>query len=324
MRDVRPLVTVAQSVEIQTWAFRQLGLGLAWNSSNKWIDARFADIPLPTVGKVMTGGIEPDWLGIKFAGARNDSQRRVEVQLLTLFRAGSLQPVAVMEASYLGIMRTGAMAAVGTSNVARNDALTLGILGSGATARSALLAHSVLPRRFRKVYVHSRSRASAERFAREMHEQSGLEVDAVNSAEDVVRSSDVLVTATAAEAPAFKAEWVLPGTHINAIGSRREIDPALFEVARVIVDDPEIALTDGKTATAMKSGQVHRSIETTSLGDVLAGRADGRRSDDEITVLDSSGLAVQDIAMGLHVLEAAIERNVGLTYDLFSANHRSL
>ena len=97
--DVRPLVTVAQSVEIQTWAFRQLGLGLAWNSSNQWIDARFADIPLPTVGKVMTGGMEPDWLGSTPPALAITRNQEVEVQLLTLFRAGSLQPVAVMEAS---------------------------------------------------------------------------------------------------------------------------------------------------------------------------------------------------------------------------------
>ena len=312
MRQVKALLTMADCIGIQEEVFRQNGEGRAWNGPNAWV---FADPELmthPGTGKMMCGGIEPDWWGMKLLGTRDGGpDDRNRMQLLALFKAETLLPVAVMEANYLGHVRTGAGAAIASKYLARPDARTIGVLGAGATARFALLAHHAIGWPVEQVYVYSRSPRNREAYMREMSEQTGYPITALDDPEPVVRKAEILITGTASTKPAFEAGWVRPGTHVNAMGQRQEIDPQLFLRARNVADEIPIATTDGKLSVAIALGVIGPEAAHAGLGEVVAGRKPGRESDDQITLFDSSGLAVQDIAAGVHVWKLATERGIG-------------
>jgi alanine dehydrogenase len=312
MRDVKSLLTMADCIPIQEEVFRRNGEGTAWNGPNAWV---FADPQLmthPGTGKMMCGGVEPDWWGMKLLGTREGGpDDRNRMQLLALFRAETLLPVAVMEANYLGHVRTGAGAAIATKYLARRDARTIGVLGAGATARFALLAHHALGWPVEKVYIYSRSPENRQAYVEEMGAQTGFSIEALDGPEEVVRRAEILITGTGSPAPALKADWVQPGTHVNAMGQRQEIDPQLFLRARNIADEIPIATTDGKLSVAIRLGVITPEAAHAGLGEVVAGIKPGRESDDQITLFDSSGLTVQDIATGVHVWERAKEHGVG-------------
>lgn len=312
MRDVKALLTMADCVPIQEEVFAQNGRGEAWNGPNAWVYANPAVMTHPGTGKMMCGGIEPDWWGMKLLGTRDGgADDRDRMQLLALFRAETLLPVAVIEANYLGHVRTGAGAAIASRYLARRDAHVVGVLGAGATARFALLAHHAMGWPVERVYVYSRSPENRQQYAEDMHAQTGFPIEVLDDPEDVVRRAEILITGTASTKPAFDADWVQPGTHVNAMGQRQEIDPRLFTRARNVADEIPIATTDGKLSVAIGLGVITPEAAHAGLGEVVAGVKPGRTDPDEITVFDSSGLTIQDIATGVHVWRRAQDAGVG-------------
>lgn len=311
MRQVKELLTMDDCIPIQEEVFAKNGRGEAWNGENAWIYPN-PQMTFPGTGKMMSGGIEPDWWGMKLLGTRaGDPDDRNRMQLLALFRAETLLPVAVMEANYLGHIRTGAGAAVATKYLARRDARTIGVLGTGATARFALLAHRSIDWPVERVLVYSRSAERRRAYVEEMGAATGYAIEALEAPEPVVRSAEILITGTASSQPAFEDVWVQPGTHVNAMGQRQEIDPKLFLRARNVCDEVPIGTADGKLSVGIAAGVITAEHAHAGLGEVVAGVKPGRSSDDEITLFDSSGLTIQDIAAGVHVLRLAQERGIG-------------
>jgi ornithine cyclodeaminase/alanine dehydrogenase-like protein (mu-crystallin family) len=129
-----------------------------------------------------------------------------------------------MEWSYMGIVRTGAGGAVATKYLARKDARSIGVIGTGAIARYGLLAHSAMQWPIDKVFVYSRSPQLRNNFAAEMSSRIGSKVVAVDDPEPVVRESEILITGTSSHDCVLKSEWVRPGTYINGLGRETEID----------------------------------------------------------------------------------------------------
>jgi alanine dehydrogenase len=317
MRDVKELLSMEDSLRIQEHVFAENGHGRAWNGGNTWIHPEDQPMTYPGTGKMMCGGIEPDWWGMKLLGTRDgDPDGRNRMQVLLLFKAETLLPVAMIEANYLGHMRTGAGAAIATKYLAREDARRVGVLGTGATARFALLAHHAMGRPIDVVQVYSRSEERRAAYVEEMGEQTGYAIEALSDPEEVVRGAEILITGTASHSPALEVDWVQPGTHINAMGQRQEIPGELFLKARNIGDEAKIATADGKMSVAIADGIITAEHAHGGLGEVVAGLKPGRTSDDEITVFDSSGLTVQDIAVGVHVWELARERGRGSAVEL--------
>lgn len=311
-RDVKQLLSMADCIRVQEDVFRLNGLGKATNAENAWSYADAATMAFPATGKMMSGRIEPDWWGMKVYGAREGRpDERARMQVLLIFRSETLLPAALLEANYLGHVRTGAGAAVASNYLAREDSATLSILGSGATARFATLAHSAAGWKFERVLVYSRSSDGRQIFADQVGRDSGYDIEPVAEVEKLVRQADILITGTASTTPAFDAEWVRPGTHVNAMGQRQEVPPDLFLRARNIADEVPIAVSDGKLSTGIKAGVITADHAHAGLGDVIAGASAGRQSDDQITLFDSSGLCVQDIAAAVHVLEQAEQRDMG-------------
>lgn len=318
MRDVKDLLEMGRCIELQEEVFAQNGAGTAWNGENAWIYPDPEVMRHPGTGKMMAGAIEPDWWGMKVLGVgEGDPDNRARMQVLCLFRAETLTPVAVLEANYLGHIRTGAGAAVASRHLARPESRQVGVLGTGATARFALIAHAAMGWPVERVQVYSRSEERRIEYAKELTELTGYEIEPVADPETVVRGAEILISGTASHEPAFDADWVAPGTHVNAMGQRQEVPPELFGRSRNIGDEVAIAVADGKLSVAIGLGAITEADAHGSLGEVIIGKVDGRTSADDITLFDSSGLCVQDIAAGVHVWERARELGRGVAADLF-------
>jgi ornithine cyclodeaminase/alanine dehydrogenase-like protein (mu-crystallin family) len=204
--------------------------------------------------------------------------------VILLFRPETGEPLAFMDGRLITEMRTGAVSAVATRLLAREDASVLAILGSGVQARSHLEALRLV-RQFREVRVWSPHNAAA--FA-EHHR-----VTAAATPEAAVRGADVVVVATSARTPVLRGEWLAPGTHVNAVGAVRpewrELDDEVLSRASLYVESRE--------AARQESGDVMAAVEITAeLGEVLAGARPGPRPGSDITLFKSVGVAVEDVA----------------------------
>lgn len=204
--------------------------------------------------------------------------------MILLFRPETGEPLATMDGRLITEMRTAAVSAVATQLLARPEASVLAILGSGVQARSHLEALRLV-REFRDVRVWS------PRNARAFADRSG--VRATTSAEEAVRGADVVVVATTSMTPVLLGKWLSPGAHVNAVGAPRptwrELDDDTLAKARIYVESREAASRESGDVIA--AGQVFAEI-----GEVVAGAQPGRRSEDEITLFKSVGVAVEDIA----------------------------
>jgi alanine dehydrogenase len=204
------------------------------------------------------------------------------------------KPTAILNATRLTDIRTGAAGAIATKYLAREGEISLGLVGSGRQAETQLEAIATV-RPIREVRVWSRTRENAEELAAR-YPQYGARAASLEEACDC----DVICTTTPSREPLVKREWIRNGTHINAIGAdapgKEELDPAILKRARVFVDDFEQATHSGEINVPIKKGLFDRSRIAGTIGDVVCEHA-GRRSPDEITVFDSTGLAIQDLAI---------------------------
>jgi ornithine cyclodeaminase/alanine dehydrogenase-like protein (mu-crystallin family) len=251
-------------------------------------------------------------MGLKAYAVSQNAQPRFHVHLSD---ADTGELLAIIEASRLGQVRTGAASGVATRHMARKDAYTVGIIGSGYQAQTQLEAICRV-REIRAARVFSRTPEHRERFASEMSVRLGIAVTAADSAEVCVRGSDIVVTVTSSSTPVLSGEWLSPGAHVNAAGAnhwlRRELDDGAVRRANVVVaDDVEQArLECGDLIYPIERG-ILRWEQVHSLSDVIAGRAMGRANEGDITLFESQGLALEDIAVGIRVYRLARERGIG-------------
>lgn len=317
MGQVRDLVTMDDCIRLQEDVFRLNAAGRAWEGTSAWTLPDAAAMAHPRAAKTMVGGIEPNWWGVKMIGfSAGTPQTRRRMQVLALFHTESLRPAALIEANYLGYLRTGAASAVATRHLARPQARTLGVLGTGAVARFALDAHVALGHPFERVLLYSPSAERREGYAREVRARHSLAVETADTVDDVVRRAEVLISGTAATQPAFDARLLQAGTHVNALGHREELEHRIFGLARTIADDRAAAAGNGKLSSAIRAGAATADAIAATLGEVVAGDRVGRTSERDVTLFDSSGVTFQDVAVGVHVWRLARERGIGDRVEL--------
>lgn len=223
--------------------------------------------------------------------------------------------LALVDATSITATRTAAVSAVATEVLARPDATRLAILGAGAQARSHLEAMRCV-RPIAHVNVWSRTRAHAERFAREAGEAAGVRVEVCATVETAVRNADIICATTAAHTPVVDAGWVPRGAHINAVGSgtssHRELASEVVRDARVYVDRLDSAMNEaGDIVLAIADGMITAQHVVGEIGAVLVGRVEGRRSVDEITLFKSVGLGAEDVAAASAIYRACLARGDG-------------
>ena len=231
-----------------------------------------------------------------------------------LFDRETGRPLALMEANWLGQIRTGAASAVATDLMALPDASTMGIVGSGFQARSQLDAVARV-RKLEEVRVWSRSAEKRRHFAVEMSERTGLNVRVVETAEEAVRDAAIVTTATFAKDPVLEADWVSAGAHVNAMGSnnpqRRELPEALLRrAAAIAVDSLEQSRIEAGDLLLAFGENDWQSPKLVELAGIVRDGL-GSRSPSDVTIFKSNGLAVEDVAVAAFVYEGALRRSLG-------------
>jgi alanine dehydrogenase len=225
---------------------------------------------------------------------------------------------ADLDGTHITDYRTGAAGGVAARYLARPDATRLGLIGAGAQARTQVAAiFKVRP--IQEIVVFDRHQEHAQAFAAEVAAALGVKVRATSTAAEAVTGQDIVVTTTPSRTPVVAREWVSPGTHINAIGAdaagKQELDPAILIAATVVVDDWAQASHSGEINVALARGELTPEQVYGSLGDIVAGKKPGRVAPEEITVFDSTGLIIQDLALGLAVYQRAKEKGLGEEKD---------
>jgi ornithine cyclodeaminase/alanine dehydrogenase-like protein (mu-crystallin family) len=235
--------------------------------------------------------------------------------LVPLYRGDSGDLVALIEADTMGCLRTGAASGVATKYMARPDAKRAAIIGSGHQAPTQLEAIARV-RRLERACVYSRDPERRRAFAVKMSAQLSLPVEPMASAEEAVRSADIVAAITTAKAPVVEGAWLQPGTHVNAAGAsyphRREVDDAVVaRAARIAVDSREQAQMEAGDLLIPFKDNPTRWEEVRELSEIVAGTAPGRGSAEEITLFKSIGVALEDVAVAARVYERARAEGIG-------------
>ena len=267
---------------------------------------------------------DPPALGAKLVtvcGANAARGLPTHLATILLMEPATGELLAVLDGRYITEARTAAVSAAATRALARDDASTLAILGSGVQARSHLEALALV-RPLLEVRVWSPTPAHRERFVQESGDlvesasRRTLRVVAADSAERAVEGADLIVTATASAEPVLRGEWVAPGAHICAVGAcrpnMRELDTALVTRSTVFVDSRAGALAEaGDIVIPIEEGHYTAERLAGELGELFAGAVPGRRSRDEVTVFESLGMAIEDVAAADLVYKRAAEVGLG-------------
>lgn len=229
-------------------------------------------------------------------------------------------PIAIMDGTYITALRTGAAGAVAARYLSRENARRIAFVGCGAQAETQLLM-TLKVRNLEEVVAYDIDNGRRDRFCDYASKQYGLKIVGENRLEDVY-TADIITTTTPVHEPILKGDAVRPGTHINAIGAdapgKQELDPAILLKAKVVIDDWEQASHSGEINVPVEKGLLTREHIHAELGEIVAGLKPGRESDDEITVFDSTGLAIQDIASAMTVYRRAVENSVGVELSLIA------
>ncbi len=241
--------------------------------------------------------------------------------LVPLYSAKNGQLLALLEADFLGQMRTGAASGVAAKYMSRPDARTIGIVGTGLQARTQLEA-IVAVRRIESVRAFGRNPERRAEFCKEMTERLGLPVTPAGAAEQAVRDADIVVAATTASKPVVLGQWLAPGTHVNAIGAnfpqKRELDDeAVGRAERIAVDSLEQSKLEAGDLIQAFGTDASRWAAVCELAEIVAGRAPGRAAAGAITLFKSNGIAIWDVAVAARVYELAGQRQIGRRVPLW-------
>jgi ornithine cyclodeaminase/alanine dehydrogenase-like protein (mu-crystallin family) len=239
--------------------------------------------------------------------------------VVVLCDAGSGVPLAILDSAAVTALRTGAATAVAARRLARPDSRVATVVGCGVQGRAQLQAlRAVLP--LSRVFAFDIEVDRARAFADEARADGGLLVEATDDLPAAMAASDVCVTCTPARRPVLRRAWVRPGTFLAAVGAdapgKQELEPELLAAGRLVVDVLEQCAEIGELAHGLRAGLVTLEQVGAELGQVVAGLRPGRESREEITIFDSSGTAIQDVAVAALAYERAVVGGRGLPVDL--------
>ena len=320
--EVEELLPYGECIEVMAGALAALARGEAFQPlrAAHWLpDRRGLLVAMP--GGLLAPGDEI--LGVKvltvFPGNAAHGEESHQGAVL-LFDAAHGRPLAFLDAAAITAIRTAAVSALATRLLARADAGDLALLGTGVQARTHLAAlREVRP--LRRVRVWSRDAENARRFAAAESARHGLAVEPAPSAREAVAGADLICTVSAAVAPILRGEWIAPGAHVNAVGActpdARELDTAAVVRARLFVDRRESALHEpGEILTPLREGAIGEDHILGEIGELVIGRVEGRRAATDVTLFESLGLTVEDLAAARHVYRQAVAQGRGIPLPL--------
>jgi len=310
--DVKQLLTMPDALEAVERALRDRALGKALD-----VPRVRTHVPAGTQHVMQAASHELRLIGFKAYYSCRGKGTRFFVNLFNM-DSGALE--AIMQASHLGMMRTGAASGAASRYLARKNAAVVAMIGAGKQAVGQLEAVCGV-RGIREVRVYSRTEERARKFCETMKSKIAAQLRVASNPAEAVRGADIVNVITNAANPVLEGEWLEAGQHINAAGSnsliRREIDEAAVGKCDVIaVDSRNTAQNEcGDLLPAVEKGFVQWDA-LPEIGEIMLQRLPGRSSDDQITLYESHGMAVQDLYVGARVLKLARERSVGADYPI--------
>ena len=269
---------------------------------------------------------EPEAAACKWVSIREENREKFDLptvfSILIYTHPETGFPLAICDGSYHTVMRTGSAAAVSAKHLARQDSKVLAIVGAGNMAEGTLATCNEVFR-WEDVRIWSRSQETLDDFVQSQQPKyENVEIKASTDLEAVVRGADVVVTVTPARGPIVESDWITEGTHIAALGADKEgdqeLDPEVLARARIFVDDIRQCRTDGEINVPLRKGVISEEDVVGEIGQVVAGKLEGRTSDSDITVFDSTGFALQDSATVPLEYERALAAGVGIEKKMIS------
>ncbi|WDV46344.1 ornithine cyclodeaminase family protein [Clostridiaceae bacterium M8S5] len=273
-----------------------------------------------------------DIFGLKLVswyGANKEKGLPLLIGTTMIFDSNTGVPLAILNADHITGMRTGAAGAIGAKYLARKDSRTLLMIGTGHIAQFEIAALLHVVESIDRVLIYDPmceqqtlkyTNTIKDKLRDTFNITKDINYEAVTDLKGAVLSSDIIITATPSRASMIKKDWVKPGTHISCIGAdmqgKQEIDEKLFSSSIVVVDDIDQAINVGETQTAYREGLITKDGIYSEMGEIILGTKVGRKSDKDITIFDSTGIALQDLMTSKIALDIAKERQLGITIDL--------
>ena len=311
--QVKGLASMREAIDVQREAFALQARGESVAGLRRWV--RMKDEPACLVGFLPAFLTEGRGFGVKVVsdvyGLRGqDLPHMMAIVVVCDGRTGA--PRAVLEGGHLTDLRTGAATGLAVELLARRDARVATIFGAGRMARNQLEAICEV-RDLETVWVMSRTEARARAYVAEVGAKGGRiprDVRLARSPRECVSVSDIVVTATTAEAPVFDGRDLRPGTCVVAGGTYREVDEETVRRAAKVVVDMRENIDNPVLTPLLEAGELN-AADVAELGDLVIGRRPGRETPEEITFCKTSGVPTQDLVTAQYILRRAEERGVG-------------
>jgi alanine dehydrogenase len=310
--DVKEILVMSEVIDAVEKAFHYQGIGsvqmppkvyLYFEKYNGDLRAMPAYIP------------ETDEAGVKIVNSHPENPEKGLPTVLATYILNDPStgaPLAIMNATYLTDIRTGAAGAVAAKYLARKDSKVLGIVGCGRQAKTQLLG-TLEVFEIEKVLVTDKNPSQCQLLKNEM---KGSGVDIIPCGIRETCKADIITTTTPVRKPIIKNEWVEDGAHINAIGAdapgKQELEGKILQRAKIVIDSWEQAHHSGEINVPLSSGEITEANIYGELGEIISRKKKGRVDDDEITLFDSTGLAIQDVAVAALAYKKAMKNGVGM------------
>jgi ornithine cyclodeaminase/alanine dehydrogenase-like protein (mu-crystallin family) len=317
-RDVASLLDLEGCIAAVEEAFRRLGEGTAPAPGILGFPAASGGFHIKAAGLLLSR----PWFAAKINGNFSQNRERFglpSIQGVVLLCDGENGfPLALLDSIEITIRRTGAATAVAAKYLARADARVVTICGCGNQGRIQLEALSRV-RALEAAYAFDLDPERAAEFAGEMSSKLGIPVTTARAPGPAARESDIVVTCTPSRKALLRADDVAPGTFLAAVGSdsadKQELDPAILASAKVVADSLDQCAEIGELHHALACGAITRSGLYAELSELCAGRKPGRVTAEEVTLFDSTGTALEDLAAAVFVYEKAVAADKGLLLD---------
>ncbi len=313
--EMKGLVTMSEVVGLVEQAFRAHGQG------NYIMDPKF-HIIIPKYGgewEAMPSYLgEPESAACKWVAIRDKNREKyglsTVISTIVYTDPETGFPLLICDGTYHTNMRTGASGAVSAKWLARKNSKSIGLVGAGGVAVGAIRSMACVGN-YQDVKVWSRQKKNADAFVDKMRKEFEYDMMAVDSVKDAV-DADIVITSTLAMSPVVKDEWIREGTHIAALGAdmegKQELEAKLLKRSRIFMDDRGQCVRDGEINVPLRKGELKIEDVVGTIGEVITGKKKGRITDRDITIFDSTGIALQDAAVITLEYKRALEKGVGI------------